>query len=96
MVPARTAKMTGPLDLMEFYTLIQSPEARPIMAKVSAMEGEIRNFVDGRKSVLQIRDAVAAEAAFMNQPAPALADVEAYLKLLEKLGYLTLGPAAGR
>ena len=96
VIPARAAKMTGPLDLNEFYTLIQSPEARPVMAKVGAVEGEIRNFVDGRKSVLQIRDAVAAEAAFMNQPAPALADVEAYFKLLEKLGYVKLGPATGR
>jgi len=96
VIPARTAKMTGPLDLMEFYTLIQSPEARPIVGKVGAVEGEIRNFVDGRKSMLQIRDAVAAEAAFMNQPVPALADVEAFLKLMEKLGYVKFGPAGSR
>ncbi len=96
VVPARAAKMTGPTDLREFYNLIGSAEARPVYRKVAAMEGEIRNYVDGRKSVLQIRDAVAAEAAFMNQPAPALADVEAYLKLLEKSGFLTLGPAPAR
>jgi hypothetical protein len=96
VVPVRTAKMTGPLDLREYYALDLDKDMRPLLTKLSATESEIRNFVDGRKSVLQIRDAVAAEAAFMNQPAPALADVEAFLKLLEKIGYVKLGPAAGR
>ncbi|MDD8026083.1 MAG: M28 family peptidase [Acidobacteriota bacterium] len=93
IVPVRTAKMTGPLDLMEFYTLIQAEEARPIVRQVRGVEGEIRNFVDGRKSVLQIRDAVAAEAAFMGVPVPTLADIESYLKFLEKSGYLKIAPA---
>jgi aminopeptidase YwaD len=93
IVPARTEKMTGPLDLMEYYTLIQDKDARPIVSKIGDVEGEVRNFVDGRKSILQIRDAVAAEAAFMNVPAPALLDVEAFVKLLEKFGYVRLGPA---
>ena len=90
VVPVRTEKMTGPLDMMEFYTLIQNVEARPIIIKVSAMMDEIRNFIDGRKSILQIRDAVAAEADFMNMPAPAVQDVEKFLSLLEKYGYVKL------
>lgn len=90
VVPVRTAKMTGPLDMMEFYTKIQDAEARPIVVKVSAMMDEIRNFIDGRRSILQIRDAVAAEADFMNVPAPALADVEKFVNLLEKYGYVKL------
>jgi hypothetical protein len=50
----------------------------------------LRNFIDGRKSILQIRDAVAAEAAFMNLPAPSVTDVEGFIKLLEKFGYVKL------
>jgi hypothetical protein len=90
VVPVRTEKMTGPLDLMAFYGAIQSPEARPVIQKVGQVEDEIRHFIDGKKSLLQIRDAVAAEAVFKNIPAPALLDVEAFVKLLEKLGYVTL------
>lgn len=90
IVPVRTEKMTGPLDMMEFYTKIQDAEARPVVAKVSAMMDELRHFIDGRRSILQIRDAVAAEADFMNAPAPALQDVENFYKLLEKYGYVKL------
>jgi hypothetical protein len=90
IVPGRTEKMTGPLDMMEFYTKIQEAEARPVVVKVSAMMDEIRNFIDGRRSILQIRDAAAAEAAFMNVPVPALQDVEKFIKLLEKHGYVKL------
>ncbi len=91
MIPVRTEKLTGPLDIMEYYTKIQEAEARPIVAKVGAIEGELRNFIDGRRSILQVRNAAAAEAAFMNVPAPALQDVENYIKLLEKHGYVKFG-----
>jgi hypothetical protein len=90
VVPVRTEKMTGPPDLMAYYTAIQDKDVRPIFAKVAAVEGEIRNFIDGRRSVLQVRDAVAAEAAFMNVPLPTLEDVGAFIKILEKFGYLKL------
>lgn len=96
VTPQRAAKLTGPLELMEYYALYQSEEGRPIIRKLAGLDGEIRNFVDGRRSVLQIRDAVAAEAAFMGVPVPTPADVEAYLKLLERFGYVALGPTAGR
>jgi aminopeptidase YwaD len=88
MIPLRTEKMTGPLDLMEYYTKIQDAADRPIISKVGAIEGEIRNFIDGRRSILQIRNAAAAEAVFMNVPVPALQDVENFIKLLEKYGYV--------
>jgi aminopeptidase YwaD len=93
VVLSRTEKMAGPLDRMDYYTRIQDKDARPIVGKVGGVEGEIRNFIDGRKSILQIRDAVAAEAAFMNLPAPSITDVEGFIKLLEKFGYVKL--AAG-
>jgi aminopeptidase YwaD len=88
MIPLRTEKMTGPLDLMEYYTKIQDAADRPIISKVGAIEGEIRNFIDGRRSILQIRNAAAAEAVFMNVPVPTLQDVENFIKLLEKYGYV--------
>jgi len=88
IVPTRAEKMSGPFDLMEYYTKIWGGTDRQTVMKVAALEGEIRNFVDGRRSILHIRNAAAAEAVFMNAPAPALADVESFLKILEKNGYL--------
>jgi hypothetical protein len=75
---------------MAYYNAIQDKDVRPIFAKVGMLEGEIRNFIDGRRSVLQVRDAVAAEAAFMNIPLPSLGDTEAFIKILEKFGYVKL------
>jgi hypothetical protein len=90
VVPVRTEKMTGPLDLMGYYTAIQDKEVRPIFAKVGMLEGEIRNFIDGRRTILHIRDAIGAEAVFMGMPAPSLEDIENFLKILEKFGYVKL------
>jgi len=75
---------------MGYYTAIQDKEVRPVFAKLGSIEGEIRNFIDGRRSVLQVRDAVAAEAAFMNIPLPTLEDIEAFVKILERFGYVKL------
>jgi aminopeptidase YwaD len=88
MIPLRTEKMTGPLDLMEYYNKVWGGADNQALMKVSAMEGEIRNFIDGRRSILQVRNAAAAEAAFMNVPIPALQDVENFIKLMEKYGYV--------
>jgi uncharacterized membrane protein len=88
MIPLRTEKMTGPLDLMEYYNKVYGGADNQALMKVSAMEGEIRNFIDGRRSILQVRNATAAEAAFMNIPLPSLQDVENFIKLLEKYGYV--------
>jgi hypothetical protein len=88
MIPLRTEKMTGASSILEYYTKIQDAADRPIVAKVGAIEGEIRNFIDGRRSILQVRNAAAAEAAFMNVPIPALQDVENFIKLLERYGYV--------
>jgi len=90
VVPVRTEKMTGPLDLMGYYTAIQDAAVRPIFAKIGAVEGEVRNFIDGRRSVLQIRNAVAAGAAFKNVPIPSFEDIENFIKILEKFGYVKL------
>ncbi len=82
--------MAGPLDLNAYYTAIQPSDVRPIVQKVGPVEDEVRNFIDGRRSIREIRDAVAAEALFKNVPAPSVLDVEAFVKLLEKFGYVKL------
>jgi len=46
---------------------------------------EVRNFVDGRRSILDIRNAVSAEYEPLTVKA-----VEDYLRLLETLGYVTI------
>lgn len=48
-------------------------------------ESEVRNFIDGKRSILEIRNAVAAVTA----PVP-LKDVENCLKVLEKAGFVTI------
>ena len=46
---------------------------------------ELRNFIDGKRSLLEIRNEASAEYG----PLP-LTDVEAYLKYLEKLGMVEI------
>jgi hypothetical protein len=46
---------------------------------------EIRNFIDDRRSILEIRDAVSAEF----RPIP-LIDIENYIKVLEIGGMVTI------
>ncbi len=48
-------------------------------------ESELKNFMDGTRSVKDIRDAVSAEF----EPLP-LADVEKWVEVYEKLGLVTL------
>jgi len=48
-------------------------------------ESEVRNFVDGKRSILAIRNAVAAEEGPV-----ALKDVESFFLGLEKMGFVTL------
>ncbi len=90
VIPVRTEKMEGPLDLMAYYTSIQDPAVRPVFAKIGAVEGEVRNFIDGRHSILQIRNAVAAWAALKNYPLPSVQDIESFINMLEKFGYVKL------
>jgi hypothetical protein len=48
-------------------------------------EMELRNFVDGERSILDIRDAASAEFAPLD-----LLDVEKWVGVQEKLGLVTL------
>jgi hypothetical protein len=54
-------------------------------ASILRAESELRNFMDGKRSILGIRDAASAEF----EPIP-LADVEKWVEVYEKLGLATL------
>jgi len=85
LVPVRTAKMGS---IMDYYLTMQKtgdkikyPPSRLIMEA----DFEIRNFIDGKRSLLEIRNAVSAEYG----PIPP-ADIEAFMKYLEKLEMVEL------
>jgi hypothetical protein len=52
---------------------------------------EAINFVDGRRTMLEIRDLVSAEYGPIDA-----ADVEQYFRLLERVGVVSIAPAAAR
>jgi len=84
IVPIRTEKMQGYFDAYEFYMKMREmKENAPI--RLGQAESEVRNFIDGKKSILDIRNAASAEF----DPIP-LKNVEDYLKFLEKIGFVTL------
>jgi hypothetical protein len=52
---------------------------------IAAAQFELRNFIDGKRSILDIRNAASAEYEPLR-----LVDVEAYMKFLEKLGMVEI------
>ncbi len=84
VLPVRTAKMTGYFDSFEFYERFKDSKIMPSFES-EGVDFEIRNFIDGRRSILDIRNAVSAELGPVK-----LSDVEAYLRLLADAGYIEL------
>ena len=82
LIPKRTKDFEGYFDSFLFYMRIgKMPQLRlPRMATF-----EIRNFINGKRSILDIRNAVSAEY----EPVP-LAEVTKYIKLLEKAKFVTI------
>jgi len=85
LVPVRTEKMGNVMDY--YLTMEKMGEKVKYSPPMQIMQAdfEIRNFIDGKRSLLEIRNAASAEYG----PIPP-ADVEAYLKYLEKLGMVEL------
>ena len=77
LVPKRTREMTGYFDYRGFQERIKGLNI-PRYGLRKDEQFEIRNFIDGRRSILDIRNAVSAEF----RPIP-LADIENYIKALE-------------
>jgi len=84
LVPVKTEKMKGLFDSAGFAAARREMKDAPASA-LGRSEAEVRNFIDGKRSVLRIRNAVSAVAAPVQ-----LKDVENYLKVLEKAGFVTL------
>jgi hypothetical protein len=84
LVPKRTADMKGYFDRRAFVEKIKGKNI-PEYKLMSNEDFEIRNFIDDRRSILEIRDAVSAEF----RPIP-LIDIENYIKVLEIGGMVTI------
>lgn len=84
IIPKRNLELKGPVNLAYLREKIKDqPEAfnLPIFQEDSRITYEILNFVNGRNSLLDIRQAVSAEF----KPIP-LSWVQAYLELLARAG----------
>jgi aminopeptidase YwaD len=85
IVPVRTAKMQGAFDAQGFAAARKDVKDAPTFT-LGRSEGAVRNYLDGKRSVLDIRNAIAAETG-----APvSLKDVENYVKTLEMTGFVTI------
>ena len=84
LVPKRTRLMKGYFDSRAFLNRLKGEKA-PEYKLERYEDFEIRNFINGERSILEIRNAVSAEF----RPIP-LRDVENYIKTLEIGGMVTL------
>ena len=80
LVPVRTGRVEGIMDLWRLREKAEALNYKPA-PEIRGAEFELRNFIDGRRSILDIRNAAAAEFG----PLP-LPGVEGYMRFLEKLG----------
>ncbi len=84
LVPVRTAKMQGFFNDGDFYGQVKDAKALPVLPRYET-DYELRNFINGRRSILDIRNAVSAEIAPLK-----LGDVEAYINALAGAGYVEI------
>jgi aminopeptidase YwaD len=84
LVPVRTEKMSGMMAMWALRDEIRKLEYRPPVSIMIA-ERELRNFIDGRRSILDIRDAASAEFEPLD-----LLEVEKWIEVQEKVGLVTL------
>lgn len=84
LVPVRTEKMGGMMSLWALRDEIRKLNYQP-PPSISMAEMELRNFIDGERSILDIRDAASAEY----EPIDPL-DVEKWIGIQEQLGLVTI------
>ena len=84
LVPVRTEKMGGMETMWALRDEIRKLDYQPPPSIMMA-EMELRNFIDGERSILDIRDAASAEYAPID-----LLDVEKWVGIQEKLGLVTI------
>jgi aminopeptidase YwaD len=84
MVPERTEKMMGLFDGQAFAAARRDMKDAPAYS-LGRSEGDIRNLIDGQRSILRIRNAAAALSGTVG-----LKDVENFVRLLEKAGFVKI------
>jgi len=84
LIPVRTAKMGGMMSLWTLREELQKLKYQPPVSIMTA-ERELRNFIDGKRSILDIRDAASAEYEPID-----LLDVEKWIGVQEKVGLVTV------
>jgi hypothetical protein len=84
IVPVPTDKMRGLFDAQAFAAARREMKDAPAYS-LGRSESDIRNLIDGRRSLLRIRNAAAAHL-----PAVGPKDIESYFKVLERAGYVRL------
>ncbi|TKJ30637.1 hypothetical protein CEE39_08100 [bacterium (candidate division B38) B3_B38] len=84
LVPVRTEEMKGVFNIFAFGARLRGKELPPYRLS-SDEEFEIRNLIDNKRNILDIRNIVSAEY----RPIP-LTDVENYIKVLEIGGMVTI------
>ncbi|MGQ9618971.1 MAG: M28 family peptidase [Candidatus Aminicenantia bacterium] len=84
LVPVRTEKMKGFFNSFEFREFLRERKDLP-KYNLGPAEFEVRNFIDGKRSVLDIRNAVSAEYYPFE-----IKDVLNYLKILEEAGFIKI------
>jgi len=93
LVPVRTAKMKGYFNGFEFYQqmrkLLEDKKLPAPVYRLGRADFEVRNFIDGRRSILDIRNAVSAEYGPLQVKA-----VEGYIEVLKNMGYVEVVPKA--
>jgi aminopeptidase YwaD len=84
VIPVRNTEFPGPIDRAYLSERLSKQELKLLSVFSGLQLYEIGAFIDGKRSSLEIRNAVSAECG----PVP-LEDVLAYLRLLEKTGLIT-------
>lgn len=81
----RTEAMKGFFNPRKFREETKDLDDFPLKTIRGRLELEVWNFIDGKRSILEIRNAVSAEF----WPIPHK-DVDRYIKVLEQLGYVRI------
>ncbi len=84
LIPVRTDKMRGFFNSFRFREFLREKEDLP-KYELGPAEFEVRNFIDGKRSILDIRNAVSAEYYPIE-----IKNVVNYLKILEKAGFIEI------
>jgi aminopeptidase YwaD len=84
LVPQPTEKLKGLFDSQAFGTARREIKDAPAYS-LGRSETEIRNLIDGKRSILRIRNAAAAHLAGVR-----LKDVESFFRVLEMTGFVKI------